>query len=145
MPLITREEFLKKAGLLAGFAVTAACFSSCKDESPHVYTPDTDVDFKIDVSDGQYAALKFTGGYIFVDRVVVAKIGDKEYIAASKVCSDENLEGMIYSDGEWYCTEHDATFDHQGNGTETYNNKGARGILVYQTALEGNILHVFSN
>ncbi|RMD71092.1 MAG: (2Fe-2S)-binding protein [Bacteroidetes bacterium] len=131
---MTRKEFLGKLGLGAAFVLTSACLGGCTKE------PITAVDFTLDLNDPANAALQTPGGYVVVDRVVVARTMDGDYVAATRICSHEGKWQVILKDDEWYCTAHGARFDLQGNGL---NSKGSKGIAVYQTELNGNLLHVF--
>ncbi len=77
---------------------------------------------------------------------MVARTNTGSYIAATRVCSDQGLRGIVWSGtlNQWQCVEHDATFSAGGTGTTVFNNLGANGIAVYNTELTGNSLRVFS-
>ncbi len=134
-----RKEFLSKLSLGAAFALTASCMGGCtSDPTP---TPSSGVDFEVDLSDSANAALLNNGGYVVKNRIVVAKDNTGAYVAATQLCSHENLYRIVYQNGGWYCNQHGAKYNLNGEGL---NSEGKRGIAVYQTELNGNILHVFA-
>ena len=153
-----RRKFLGRLGAGAAFALTVGCMGSCRkkdiEEPPgHIlpgdeYQPpgEQNVDITIDITDPAYSNLNFPGGWvIYNNSIVIAKTeGTGELVAATRICSDEVLKGIIYAGNEWYCTEHDATFTTQGVGTQTHNNKGFRGLMIYDTVLNGNLLKITS-
>ncbi len=136
---MTRKEFLEKLGLGAAFALTATCLGSCGKDS--TVSPTADVDFTLNLLDNANTALQNPGGYLIRDRVVIARTNDNEFVAATQVCSHENLAEIIYLQGEWFCTAHDARFDLNGQGL---NANGSRGLTIYNTSLNSDILRVFS-
>ena len=152
-----RKEFIKKFGLGTALVISGTCVQSCL--KPELKPGDggidvgagndrvhIDIDITFDLNGPEFFFLQFPEGYVVLDKhkIVIAKSKDDGYIAAIQICSDENLPGMIYQDGEWYCFEHDATFDHTGVGTTTHNNKGFRGIQVFNTELNGHLLRIYS-
>jgi nitrite reductase/ring-hydroxylating ferredoxin subunit len=131
---MTRKEFISQLGIGAAFVLTTSCLGSCKKET-------ISVDMTLDLSDAAYAKLKNVDSYIVKDGVVVAKTKAGAYIAATVVCSHEDLKQITLKDDEWYCTAHAARFDQAGKGL---NDKGKSGIQVFQTTLTGTSLRVFS-
>lgn len=132
---MNRKEFLETLGLGAAFVLTASCLGGC---SKIELGP---VDFTIDLTDPDYSDLADNGGYIVKDRVVVARNNAGDLIAATQLCSHEDKYQIILKDDEWFCTDHDARFSLDGAGL---NDKGSKGITVYQTTLAGDTLRVFS-
>lgn len=132
-----RRDFIAQLGLGAAFVLTASCLGSCKksDTGP--------VDFTLDLEDAANAALKTNGNYLVTNQVVVARGIDGNYYAATVVCSHEQKKQITYnkSQNAYYCTEHGARFDLAGNGL---NGNGSGGLEVYQTALSGTTLRIFS-
>jgi nitrite reductase/ring-hydroxylating ferredoxin subunit len=131
-----RREFLEKLGIGAAFAITTSCFQSCT-KDPEV----TAVDFTVDLS--VETKLLTKGNYIIKNGVVVALGNDGVYYACTVICTHEDLKKMTYNKAtnEFFCTEHKARFDLKGTGL---NKEGEKGIAVYQTALTGTSLRVFS-
>lgn len=132
---MTRKEFLETLGLGAAFVLTASCLGGCSKSDLG------SVDFTIDLTDPSYSNLADNGGYIIKDRVVIARDNEGNLVAATQLCSHEDKYQIILKDNEWFCTDHDARFSLEGAGL---NEKGSKGISVYQTTLSGDILRVFS-
>ncbi len=156
---MTRKEFLSKLPVGAALAYSMFCGGGCQHKeklaeatneskvlrtdtlsNPNVPT----VDFTIDLNEPKYSKLKKPGDYAFYENAIIVFTEQGEYIAATKICTDEFLPRIVWKDGEYLCQAHGATFDKLGNGTTTYNNLGKYGIQVYHTELQGSLLHVFS-
>ena len=138
-----RKEFLSKLSMGAAFALTVGCFGSCKKEEDQTQATlvDDSVDFTIDITDPTNGNLLNNGGFIFNGSVIVAKDVNGNYVAATKVCSHENLPDIVFRNNEWFCPAHDARFNINGQGQ---NDKGKRNLLVYNTELNGDLLRVYS-
>lgn len=134
-----RKEFLSTLGLGAAFALTATCLGGCYKDGG--ITPVADADFTLNLTDSSNQNLLQNGGYIIKDRVVVARNDNGEFVAATQTCSHEPRNKVIFKNDEWFCTEHDARFSQSGAGL---NDKGSRGLTIYQTELTGDMLRVFS-
>ncbi|MCB9241894.1 MAG: hypothetical protein H6608_12210 [Flavobacteriales bacterium] len=152
-----RKEFLSKFGFGGMMALTSICLASCikheaLDPPDHIKNANFKLpgpenpDITIDLNQPEYANLKWPGGWVLIqESIVVAKTEDsEEFVAASRICSDEILPGVIFAGNEWYCTEHDATFDVTGKGTQTFNDRGFRGLRVYKTELTDNLLRIYA-
>lgn len=132
-----RKEFLEKLGLGAAFVLTTSCLGGCGKEEN--LSP---VDLTLNLTDPEYANLLENGGYVVIEnRVVVARTTSGEYVAATLICSHENKKEIILKDDEWFCTDHDARFDLTGEGL---NDKGRKGLTIYTTELNNDILRVLS-
>jgi hypothetical protein len=153
-----RKEFISKLGAGAAFAVASTCLCGCvkmDDPAPPVDVSrlnlikieDGNFDFTLDLNKAANEPLKMNGGYVIIDnKCVVARTNNGDYIAATRTCSDQNLRGIVWSSSlnQWECVEHSATFDESGNGTTVYNNLGNKGLAIYNTQLNGNLLRVYS-
>lgn len=135
-----RKEFLEKLGLGAALVLTSSCLGSCTRDMAE---PVKDLDFVIDLENEKFAPLKELGGYAIEGQVVIARSLSGEYLAATLICSHENLSQIIYSktSGEWFCTAHEARFNEEGIGQ---NANGSRGLEIYNTEVIGTNLRVFS-
>ncbi|NRA11038.1 MAG: (2Fe-2S)-binding protein [Crocinitomicaceae bacterium] len=148
-----RKEFLSKLGGGAVFALTYACLGGCtKMDNPappvdiNTSAPPEDIDFFLDLTLPQNAPLLSNGGYVIVNNNTVVAMDELgNYIAATRLCSHEPFKEVIWSttSNEWLCTEHGATFDKLGSGTTTYNSNGASGLTIYNTYLNGTMLHIY--
>lgn len=132
---MTRKEFLGKIGIGAAFVITASCLGSCSKDGRN------GVDFILDLEATENSALQNVGGYIIKDRIVVVRAEDGNYYAATQICSHENKAEIVFRNNEYYCTDHGAKFDLNGDGL---NSKGSKGIAVYNTTLTNNQLRVYS-
>ena len=142
---MNRNEFLKKMGVGAAFALTATCLGGCAVEN---IAPDSQtntnnaVDFTLDLNSASNAALANPGGYVIVNgSVVVGKANDGSFVAATRTCSHEPRKQVRLRNNQWYCSAHGAKFGLDGQGL---NSLGGNGLKIYQTELNGNSLRVFS-
>ncbi|MEL7021182.1 MAG: Rieske 2Fe-2S domain-containing protein [Bacteroidota bacterium] len=146
---MTRKEFLSTLGIGATFVLTSTCLGGCATDelTDEDMTPSTNtntgsgLDFTLDLTDPEYAALQDTDSFVIVDKVVVARTTTGDYIAATVVCSHAQLEQIRLRDDEWYCTAHGARYDLEGDGL---NENGRRGLTIYNTEIDGNMLRVFA-
>jgi len=148
-----RKDFIKTAGMGAFLALSATCPASCtKMENPQPPVDAGDgntgtggaLHLELDLTKPAYVDLQNAGGYVIIqNKWVVACKTAGVYIAASRLCTDADLNGIVWDGSEWLCVEHQATYSEAGTGTTTFNNLGANGIEVYTTEVIGNILHVY--
>jgi cytochrome b6-f complex iron-sulfur subunit len=132
-----RRDFLSQLGIGASFVLATACLGSCKTETVGP------VDFTLNLDDAANAALKTNGSYIVSNNVVVARTNAGTYAAATVICSHEQQKQVTYrkSSNTYFCTAHSAEFDLTGKGL---NGNGSKGLTIFQTALTGTSLRVFS-
>ena len=140
---INRKQFLSKLGLGTGAIMATYCLgglTSCNDDDDYI---SGEVDFTLDLDESAYDALNAVGGYVRMNKVVIATVSEGTFVAVTQICSHEGQEKVIYrsSNNDFYCTQHGATFDLQGNGL---NSNGSKGILVYKTSLLGTLLRIYS-
>lgn len=135
---MNRKEFINRLGIGAAFVLTASCMNACS-KADNIGP----IDFTLDLDSSDYSRLKTDGNYVIVNDTVVAKTIDGNYVAATVICSHEQKKDIIYkkSTNEYFCTDHDARFDLAGNGL---NEKGRKGLTIFNTELNGNTLRVFS-
>jgi nitrite reductase/ring-hydroxylating ferredoxin subunit len=139
---MNRNDFLKKIGAGAAFALTASCLGGCAVENIGPDVPAAPVDFTLDLTSPSNASLANNGGYVIVNgKVVVGKANDGSYVAATRKCSHKPRNEVIMRNNEWYCTAHGAKFTLGGQGL---NGNGSNGLTIYKTELIGNMLSVFS-
>lgn len=139
-----RRQFLESLGIGAAFVLTATCLQSCKkDDTGGTTTPTTGVDFTINIDDAGNAALKFNGGYVISNGIVVAKDKDGKFVAATQTCSHEGFKQVKFdgAKNEFMCSQHGARFSTAGTGL---NSEASKGLTVYKTTLTGSSLRVFS-
>ncbi len=143
---INRTEFLKKIGFsgAALFAVaycTGTLQSCSKDEAnPTTPTPTGPKTLAtIDLNSAAAANLKTVGGFITVDKIVIALTNESKYVAVTKICSHAGNEAIGYNKTEFLCSVHGARFDNEGKGL---NANGSNGLTVYKTTVTGSTLTV---
>lgn len=96
---------------------------------------------KIDLAVSTYANLNKLGGYVILNSAyVVALSKTGAFIAATVTCSHEPKKRVIYSNEEWYCTDHGARFSLNGAGL---NNNGRKGLTIYKVATDGKTLVIY--
>jgi len=140
---INRKQFLSKLGLGTGAIMATYCLGSlisCDDDDDYI---SGEVDFTLDLDESAYDALNTVGGYVRINKVVIAAVSEGTFVAVTQICSHEGKEKVTYrsSNNDFYCTEHGAIFDLEGKGL---NSNGSKGILIYNTSLSGTLLRVYS-
>jgi nitrite reductase/ring-hydroxylating ferredoxin subunit len=137
---MNRKEFIEKLGIGAAFVLTSTCLGSCTRDRAD---PIKDLDFVIDLTLNKFLELNNFGSYIIEDQVVIARSVTGEYLAATHICSHEQLSQITYSgvEGAWLCTAHGALFTEEGEGL---NANGSKGLQIFNTEINGDLLRVFS-
>jgi len=140
--VINRNQFLSKLGLGTGAIMATYCLGSlisCDDDD---YIGG-EVDFTLDLDDSAYDALNALGGYMRINKVVIAAVSEGTFVAVTQICSHQGAENITFRslNNDFYCTQHGAIFDLDGKGL---NSNGSKGILIYNTSLSGTLLRVYS-
>lgn len=142
---ISRMEFLKSLGFKGASLLAVYCgasaVTSCINEAGDPANGPTGVDFTLDLSDSANAALLDAGGYLIVNKIVIARVSSDAFAAVTQVCSHENKSKVVFRNDEFYCTEHGARYTLEGKGL---NSEGKKGIKAYNTEFSGTSLHVFA-
>ena len=150
---MTRKEFLIKIGIGAGVAIlTPVVFNACEESETN---PDNDdnnddngddnsddkVDFTIDLSDDDYSDLKDEGGYVYENDIIIAYLGNDEYIALSKVCTHNQCD-VEYDDeaDKFVCPCHGSEFNTEG---EVTTGPADEPLKEYNTELDGQTLRIY--
>ena len=142
--VINRKQFLSKLGLGTGAIMATYCLgslSSCDDEDDDYIGGE--VDFTLDLDESAYDALNAVGGYVRINKVVIANVSEGTFVAVTQICSHQGAENITFRslNNDFYCTQHGAIFDLDGKGL---NSTGTKGILIYNTSLSGTLLRVYS-
>lgn len=139
-----RKDFLAAIGMSAATLAVVSCVGCKKDSSSaaSAVTGPTGIDFTIDLSLAANAALATNGGYLAVNKVLVARTTAGAYIAVQQSCTHENYP-LIYqgSAHHFYCNNHGSAFTEAG---AVLNLPANRNLTVYNTALTGNSLRIYS-
>ena len=141
---INRKQFLSKLGLGTGAIMATYCLgslSSCDDEDDDYIGGE--VNFTLDLDESAYNALNAVGGYVRINKVVIAAVSEGTFVAVTQICSHQGAENVTFRslNNDFYCTQHGAIFDLEGKGL---NSNGSKGILVYKTSLSGTLLRIYS-
>jgi nitrite reductase/ring-hydroxylating ferredoxin subunit len=96
---------------------------------------------KIDLTNANAVKLQTAGGYLVQSGIVVARVSQDTYAAATQTCTHEPKKQVIFSNSEFYCTAHGARFSVEGKGL---NSLGNRGLTIYKVATDGKTLIIYS-
>jgi nitrite reductase/ring-hydroxylating ferredoxin subunit len=149
-----RKEFLKSIGAGAAFAVLFPCINGCSNDSgdQEVFEVSDGVDFTVDLNSDAAAPLAENGGFIFVKSnpdlkyldIVVARNLEGNIVAASKICSHEQTEGIYFSDtdgGVFICSTHSSKFAQDGTSLNLATTSNP--LKIFNTTVEGSMVRVF--
>lgn len=140
-----RKEFLSAIGLTAASAVVFSCVGCSKsdNEGPSNSTnPPTGVDFTIDLTAASNAALNNNGGFIYINRIIVARSMSGAFLAVAQACTHEGTSVAYNSNARLFvCPNHGAQFAE--NGAVTLG-PATVALKRYNTSLNGTTLRVFS-
>ena len=150
---MTRKEFLIKIGIGAGVAIlTPVAFNACEESETK---PDEDdntddngddnsddkVDFNIDLTADDYSDLQEEGGYVYENDIIIAYLGNDEYIALSKICTHNQCTVDFDADEEIiYCDCHGSEFNLDG---EVTSGPADEPLKEYNTKLDGQTLRIY--
>ncbi len=136
---MNRRYFLQLTGMSAGAFVLANCLSSCKKEDNN---PAISVDFTIDLSDSNNAALNVAGGFIYKSGVIVAKTIAGNFIAVASACTHQGTTITYQGNSQqFHCPNHGSNFAESGS---VINGPATEALQKFNTSLNGNLLRVFS-
>lgn len=141
---MTRKEFLDTIGISAAALTVLSCEACKKDgasNSAETNGP-TNVDLTLDLTASANAALLTNGGYLITNGMIVARTNAGAYIAVQRSCTHESYS-LIYqgNNSRFYCTNHGAAFSNTGS---VLNGPASRSLTVYNTALAGSSLRIYS-
>lgn len=150
---MTRKEFLAKIGLGTGVIILApVIFNSCEgDDDPKPDSDDNgsddngdssdDVDFTIDLTNDDYSDLQQEGGYVYKNNIIIAYLGDDEYIALSELCTHQQCSVEYnLNQNQLICPCHGSVFSTSGSVVEGPADKP---LKEYNTELDDNMLRIY--
>lgn len=140
-----RKAFLRSLGAGAAFALVFPCVHGCSSDSDSEGGEEipTGVDFTVDLSGPDGAALQNNGDFIIRNEVVVARNLQGEFVAASRICSHEQNAGVSFVEiqgGIFECEVHGSRFDQNGTPLNTITQNP---LKIFMTELQGNLLRIF--
>jgi cytochrome b6-f complex iron-sulfur subunit len=143
---ISRKEFLSLVGVGAASSVVLSCIGCSKSSDGQGggqnVTGPTGIDFTLDLTSSSNAALLNNGGYLAIQKILVARTEAGAYIAVQQSCTHQNYP-LVYvgSNHEFYCNNHGSAFTEAG---VVKNSPANRNLTVYNTTLTGTSLRVYS-
>jgi len=135
---LDRKEFLTLLGLGTG-ALLTGCLGGCnKDNDPQP------VDFTLDLADPANAALNNpNGGYVYRNRVIVARTATGLFVAVQQHCTHEGVSlEFVGGSGVFHCPNHNAEFSTSGTVVRSPDVGSATNLKTYRVTRNGNILRV---
>ena len=136
-----RTEFLKLLG--AGTAVAClGCLDSCSSSSKSGDPAPTNLDFTIDISAAENAALQNVGGTLSKSGVIIVRISTAEFTALWRSCTHEGTAvNYQASQQNFLCPNHLSKFSLSG---AVLNGPATSPLRQYNTTLTGSSLRVFA-
>src|SRR5678809_879904 len=105
-----RSEFLRMLGTGALVACAGCSLYSCSEQSV-----DPNVDFTLDLTTSEGAALVNVGGSVAKQGVIVARVSSTEFAAVRRACTHENANVVYQSSKQNFrCPEHGSEFSKTG-------------------------------
>ena len=132
-----RRKFFQKCGVACGLGAVASTLlvESCQKTSSTAQGPSAN--FTIDLTKAGNAALTKSGGSGASNGVVVVNLNGS-YIAVAQACTHNGCS-VTYTNSNFYCPCHGATFDTNGKVTGGPTNIPLKKYTVTQS---GNILTI---
>ena len=125
-----RSEFIRNLGLGSGALMAVYCMgtlTSCTKENTPLPATNTNpstnpstgkIDFTLDLTLPANKELTASGGFLYNDNIIIAKVKSGAFIALSKVCTHEGTTVVYQKDtNDIYCPNHGSEFDITGKVT----------------------------
>jgi cytochrome b6-f complex iron-sulfur subunit len=102
---------------------------------------DEKVDFTIDLSNEDYSDLQEEGGYVYENNIIIAYLGNEEYIALSKICTHQQCTVEYSREKELVvCDCHGSEFELDG---DVASGPADEPLQEYNTELDGQALRIY--
>lgn len=138
---MNRKEFFQQSFVGLTVLATGVGLSQCLGGCSASTAP-TDLDFTIDLTAPENAALTNVGGFLRTNGIIVACVAKDVYIAVQSTCTHEGgVLSWQQSNNRFYCPEHGATFSRAGAVT---GGPARNKLATYATTLNGTSLRVTS-
>jgi len=119
-----RTEFVRIVTLGAGYVAVVGCMGACKNKAAKTEEPvkasaepiaEPAVGFTINLDDPQYADLDKPGGYVYVNKLIIARTNEGDLVAFGKKCTHQGGP-LAYNaeSGLFQCPWHGAQFSGKG-------------------------------
>jgi cytochrome b6-f complex iron-sulfur subunit len=137
---MNREKFLKQLGITAWLACTGSVLLNCSQDDPAPGT--SDVDFVLDLTASQNAALNTVGGSLSSNGIIIARLSSTEFVALSRACTHQGTAvNYRASQNDFLCPNHGSRFATTGS---VLQGPARTALRKYNTELTGNNLRIFS-
>jgi cytochrome b6-f complex iron-sulfur subunit len=134
-----RSEFLKLLGAGTLLASTT-CLESCSNKG--VDPAPASLDFTVDLTLSENAALNSVGGSLAKNGVIIARLSSIEFTALWRSCTHEGTAvNYQVAQQNFLCPNHQSKFDKNGTAL---NGPATVALRKYNTSLTGTSLRVFS-
>jgi cytochrome b6-f complex iron-sulfur subunit len=145
---LDRQEFLRLVGTGLGAILLTHCLTGCsKDDDGTTPTPpggSNPVDFTLNLTEANNAALATNGGSVVRNNIIVARTLAGGFLAVSQVCTHEGTPSVEFrsASGDFFCPRHGSRFSATGAVT---NGPAAAPLKQYKTTFtaSANTLRVF--
>ncbi len=138
---MNRKQFFKTSAVaLAGIAVSGSFLESCKKSTSGPQGPT--VNFTLDLNASKNAALASSGGYVYEQGVIIARINSMTdgFIAVASACTHQGCTITFGAGSQSFvCPCHGGAYDLNGNVT---SGPPPYPIKRYSVTRNGNILTV---
>lgn len=153
---VSRGQFLKQMGMstkaLMGFYCMGALASCTTDDDPVPAKKDdpspggasgidgttsgSSINFKLDLTNANFSKLKTDGEFVYAGDVIIANVGNQNYIALSKMCTHQGTS-VVFRKGsqDFRCPNHGSEFSSSGAVTKS---PAGRSLTVFTTTLSAD-------
>jgi len=137
---MNREEFLKQLGTATLLTCTGCGMFACSNDEAD--PAPSNVDFTLDLTLSQNAALNTVGGSVSANGIIIARLSTTEFAALSRACTHQGTPVNYRSaQQDFLCPNHGSTFDKNGVATKA---PATSPLRKFNTELTGTNLRVFS-
>lgn len=135
---MNREEFLKQFSSTVLLTCTCGVLGCSSDDEP---IPDN-VDFTLDLTLSQNAALNTPGGSVAANRIIIARLSATEFTALSRACTHQGTDvNFRPTQQDFLCPNHGSIFSTTGGVVQ---GPATSPLRKFNTELTGDLLRVFS-
>ena len=123
------------------FVLPAALVSCEKDDGPGDVNGNNGGDkIEVNMDEARYSGLLTTGGFVVVSDIIVANVGNNEFVALSSVCTHQGCT-ISYDSGNtnFPCPCHGSVFNTNGG---VVNGPALTALKKYNVSRTGNTLFI---
>lgn len=128
----------------AGAAVVIpVIYSSCSKDDDVDVDPEENNEpeaLTIDLNSETYSKLKTDGNAVIADNIIIANLGDEDFVALSAVCTHEGcIIDYNHSAGNFPCPCHGSVFSNNGAVVE---GPASSAVQKYEITRDGSVLTI---